>query len=295
MNMLPTGKLKNTLRPYYYAGLRFCRATVRMIASAMRAVFGVRGFLRLCHFIREQIDTTIVVDGIKFDGTHWWPYERAIQLLSKEPATIWWITHYVSPGDVFYDIGANIGVFSLFAAAKRDATVLAFEPMCTNYDILNTNIHLNKLDDKITAYNIAIHDRLLVSHLNVSKFMPGKAGHAFARQVAGSILEKFEPEFRQGMVGYSIDDLVEILNLPFPNHIKVDVDGNEPLIVDGMKKTLADPRLKSLALELLPEDRQADKEVIDTVLGFGFRSLHDKNHFQDEIPPSPYMCFFVRI
>lgn len=295
MNLVPTGRLKNTLRPYYYAGVGFCRATVRRIASAIRAVVGVRRFLRLCHFIREQVDTTIVVDGIKFDGTHWRPYDRAIQLLSKEPATIWWITHYVSPGDVFYDIGANIGVFSLFAAAKRDATVLAFEPMCTNYDILNTNIHLNKLDDKITAYNIAIHDRLLVSHLNVSKFMPGKAGHAFARQFAGSLFEKFEPEFRQGMVGYSIDDLVEILNLPFPNHIKVDVDGNEPLIVDGMKKTLADRRLKSLALELLPEDRQADKEVIDTVLGFGFRSLHDKNHFQDEIPPSPYMCFFVRI
>lgn len=64
--------------------------------------------------------------------------------------------------------------------------------------------------------------------------------------------------------------------------------------VAGMKKILADRRLKSLALELLPEHRRADREAIDTVLGFGFRSLNDKNHFQDEIPPSPDMCFFVR-
>lgn len=70
------------------------------------------------------------------------------------------------------------------------------------------------------------------------------------------------------------------------DHMQIDID--------GMKKILADRRLKSLALELLPEHRRADRDAINTVLGFGFHTLHEKM-LQDGVPPWPEMCFFARI
>ena len=79
----------------------------------------------------------------KFEVSNYIPYTRAVTLFTKEPETIAWIDDRVLPGDVFYDIGANIGVFSLYSAKVKKATVIAFEPHAKNYGILNENIFLN--------------------------------------------------------------------------------------------------------------------------------------------------------
>ena len=60
---------------------------------------------------------------------------------------------------------------------------------------------------------------------------------------------------------------------PCPNHVKIDVDGSEPQVIAGMKKTLADTRLKSIAIELDPKNRPADKEILDTIQACGFELL----------------------
>ena len=62
--------------------------------------------------------------------------------------------------------------------------------------------------------------------------------------------EEFVPSFRQGAVGFAIDDFIATFNPPFPNHLKIDVDGIEDRIVAGAKNTLADPRLRSISIEL---------------------------------------------
>src|SRR5689334_19678778 len=66
---------------------------------------------------------------------------RAETLLSKEPETIRWIDSF-SPGSVFWDIGANIGTFSLYAGLGHDISVVAFEPAAANYYVLSRNIQL---------------------------------------------------------------------------------------------------------------------------------------------------------
>ena len=55
------------------------------------AVIGKKRFLKLSHFIRLEIDTTLVVDGIAFDATNYIPFTRAASLLTKEPDMIAWI------------------------------------------------------------------------------------------------------------------------------------------------------------------------------------------------------------
>src|SRR5579862_1661385 len=79
---------------------------------------------------------------------------RAQSVLTKETDTIEWIDGF-EDGAVFWDIGANVGVYSLYAAVKRQSFALAFEPAPANFYALTRNIHLNRLDHRINPYCIA--------------------------------------------------------------------------------------------------------------------------------------------
>jgi len=176
---------------------------------------------------------------------------RAETYATKEPDTIAWIDTFVRKGDVLYDIGANIGQYGLYAARrlKGDCRVFAFEPEALNYARLNQNIVLNGLSDCMTAYCLAVTDRTALDYFYVQSFAPGASLHNFGRPVAQG--EKpFPPKNRQGMMGVPLDDLTGRFGLPFPTHIKIDVDGIEEQIVRGAERTLADPRLKSVLIEV---------------------------------------------
>lgn len=270
------------------------RAIVRTGLVLVRAILGEKGFLRLASFINRQIDPVIVNDGIRFDARDTIPLQRALTLLTKEPDTIRWIEDFFSAGDVFYDVGANVGVFSLYAAMKRGARVLAFEPMCSNYDVLNRNIFLNGQSGGITAYNVAFHDRSIASQLNLSAFVAGKAGHGF--DAASNHGHAFTPAFQQGMIGLGMEDFIQRFAAPFPNHIKIDVDGNEGLIVRGMGGMLRDARLKSLAVELDPKASPLDREAYDTIIQAGFSALEDTRYINTQFAHYTNIrnYFFVR-
>jgi len=81
---------------------------------------------------------------------------RANTLYTKEPATIGWLMSLPS-GSVLWDVGANIGIYSVFAAVQRDCRVVAFEPSPTFYAELMANIELN--DVLVTAVNVALGDQ----------------------------------------------------------------------------------------------------------------------------------------
>jgi hypothetical protein len=75
----------------------------------------------------------------------------------------------------------------------------------------------------------------------------------------------------QAMVGFTVDDLMEQLNPPFPNYLKLDVDGLEPEILRGARKTLLNPRLNSLMIELNMSDEQEFAGVVGLLKESGFR------------------------
>ena len=239
-------------------------------------LIGRKGAFGLYHLFNTSIDKTLMVDGIRFDGSAPIPFRRAMTLLETEPETILWINTYMNDGDVFYDVGANIGLYTLYAASKRNVQVRAFEPMCTNFDILNRNIFLNGLKDRAVAFNIALNDTTALSEFNMSAFEPGKAGHDFG----GASAEEagFEPAYRQGVMGVSMDELVATFGQPFPNHVKIDVDGNEPKIIKGMKSVLADKRLKSIVVELAPDSKPDDRQALDAIQSAGFTLLEDEKY-----------------
>ena len=195
---------------------------------------------------------------------------RAKTFFTKEPETIEWIDGLNDWG-VFWDIGANVGTYSLYAAL-RGLSILAFEPSPSNYYLLSKNIELNKVDEKISSYCIAFNHQTGLDALHMSSTGLGDALNNFgeARDWQGSI---FTAVLKQGMIGFSVDDFIKQFNPPFPNYIKIDVDGIEGSIIRGAKHTLIDSRLKSVLVELNIEKKEPAQEVISIFNTSGFTLL----------------------
>jgi len=185
---------------------------------------------------------------------------RADKFLVAEPETRDWIDTF-KKGDVFWDIGACIGCYSLYAALKPKIKVLAFEPASINYYILNRNVEINKLDDKILSFCIAFNDKVILDYFYLFSSESGTSHHNFGEPV-GYKGDKFRPKFRQGMISYSIDSFIEQFNPDFPTHIKIDVDGLEDNILDGATNTLEDKRLKSVLVELDTNQKERYKHIL---------------------------------
>lgn len=189
---------------------------------------------------------------------------RANTYATKEPETLEWIERFFAPGDVMYDVGANIGLYSIFAARSLggQCKVYAFEPEALNCAKLNMNIHLNHLSGVVVPCCLALTDSLCFDTfaLNPDNFEKMVAGHEL---VAGSSLHSFggagdrqgrvfRPIHMQGTVGVSVDYLWRVWGLDFPNHIKIDVDGLEDKIIAGATQTLDDRRLRTVLVEISP-------------------------------------------
>lgn len=183
-------------------------------------------------------------------ATRW----RAQTLFSKEPDTVAWIAQF-EPGDVFVDIGANVGMYTVLAAAGRGAQVYAFEPEAQNFAQLNRNILINRISDLAVAYPLALTDEAKVDRLYLSAYGLGGSCHTFGEDLDFHLKAR-SGGLSQGCVSSTLDTLIADGVIPAPNHIKIDVDGLEHLVVAGGAKAFAHPELKSVLVELnthLPE------------------------------------------
>jgi len=206
--------------------------------------------VRTCDVRGQSIRLELDSDQEQGEGRNY-ELRRAGHYATKEPDTLDWIDTFARQGDTLYDVGANIGQYSLYAASKLsgDATILAFEPEALNFAKLNRNILLNGMGPSITAYPLAISDGLAIDHFYSKAFRVGAALHALGRPITQGE-RPFEPQNRQGTVAVSLDELTGRFGLPFPTHIKVDVDGIEDRITEGARATLSDERLKSVLIEV---------------------------------------------
>lgn len=186
--------------------------------------------------------------------------ENKVRLYScaKEPSTIEWIEAQFKPGDVFYDIGANIGAYSLvaFGFLAGNTNVYSFEPGFATFPQLAKNIYLNNASHSITPFQIALSDRTGIINFHYQNLLSGGALHALGEPLdyQGT---PFTPVFTLPTLSYRLDDFIEKFNLPLPNHIKIDVDGTEYNILQGASKVLCSPQLRTVLLETDPNNANA--------------------------------------
>lgn len=194
-------------------------------------------------------------------------YKRCESFLRKEPETIEWIASF-APGETLFDIGANIGLYTLLAAKKR-LTVVAFEPESQNYAVMNANVFLNDQAERVTALNLALSDRNALDYLYMPVFSVGTAFNQFGI-AAGQAADPHRSGFRQAVFSYTLDAFIEQFAKPVPTHIKIDVDGIEDKIIAGSPRTLASPDVQSLLVEL-DRNRSEDQDALKGILSKGFK------------------------
>jgi len=201
-----------------------------------------------------------------------WRYDT---LLEKEPETIAWIDSF-APGDIFWDVGANVGIYSIYAAARGIRT-FGFEPHFANYHQFCETIVLNGLQDNVTPLCLAFAGGKSVSELHLASLDVGASMNNFgaATDFRGN---PFDATFRQGMIGYDMDGFIADFGMTVPNHLKIDVDGIELAIVQGAEVTLADPRLRSVSIELVDTDIAQVSAVMAIMERAGLYFIHKKQN-----------------
>jgi FkbM family methyltransferase len=178
-------------------------------------------------------------------------HHRANTYATKEPETIEWLRENLRDGDVFYDVGANIGLYSLYAAKLRPACrVFAFEPESHNFGSLCGNLLLNRVEN-VTPCFFPLSSHEDFAPFYVYDLQPGGALHSLGRP---SPLRDGPPLLTTGAIAVTIDVLVSHHELPAPNLLKLDVDGNEEKILDGAAAVLASGLLRSILVEVTGPD-----------------------------------------
>jgi FkbM family methyltransferase len=202
---------------------------------------------------------------------------RADSFSSKEPETLDWIDG-LPKESVLWDIGANVGLYSCYAAKKLNCRVFAFEPSVFNLEILARNIHLNELTDLVTIVPLPLSDELSINRLNMTSVSWGGAMSTFGQSYGhdGKILNEV---FVIPLVGLSMGDAVDSLGIQQPDYIKMDVDGIEHLILKGGKSILE--QTKGIIIEVNDEfnSQARDADLYLHEAGFELKEKLHAAHF----------------
>ena len=199
------------------------------------------------------------VENVSFSiqCTNWITHFRWYLFKKKEPEVRHFFQKYLKENDIVFDVGANIGVFSLFVASlDRGNLIFSIEPEVSNIAQLRANVLANRFEDKIKPVCAGANDRVGVSRIFLSSHEAGAAVHSVS-----------DTELTKTHLGYAVVGDAPVLSITLdylsaelgvvPNLIKVDTDGNEKKILLGAKSLLADPRLRAIIIEMPEETEQA--------------------------------------
>ena len=205
------------------------RGSVRMLRRS------AAGRYLLDQIVRAIVNTTTTVRHREIELTLAVPnrvnHVRATTFSTKEPETLAWIDG-IPEGAVFWDVGANVGLYSCYAAKARRCEVCAFEPSVFNLEVLARNVHLNRLTDRVTIVPLPLSDARGVSTLNMTTTDWGGAFSTFG-QAYGHDGQPLRTTFEFRTAGLSMAEAGGLLGLRQPQYIKMDVDGIEHLILKG--------------------------------------------------------------
>lgn len=184
-------------------------------------------------------------------------------LNSQEPETRTWIQNHVKPDDVVWDIGANIGLYSLYAAKLRSATIYAFEPNAGTYNVLTQNIMLNNCGDNIYPLQIALSNKEGLADFYLWRKGAGHALSAIGKPE--NVFGSFKPAGKYKCLEVRSDTVGSWPGVRHPDHIKIDVDGHELEILRGARNIL--DGVKSVCIEWEPNtdtENQKIKQLIES-------------------------------
>ncbi len=199
---------------------------------------------------------------------------------SKEPETLEWINTFdKNQKFIFWDIGSNIGLYSIYNAIKNEnSKTISFEPSTSNLRVLSRNISLNNLQNKIEIMPLALtNQNNIFLNMNEKSFVEGGALNSFG-ETYNFEGKQFDAEMKYKTFGTSIDYIIEKNILEIPDYIKIDVDGIEHLILKGGERVLKDKKLKSMLIEINENFEEQYHDILNIMKDSGFEIKEKRNN-----------------
>jgi FkbM family methyltransferase len=147
------------------------------------------------------------------------------------------LLHFLRPEDVFFDVGANVGSYTLLASGVCNAESIAIEPVKSTFDILNKNIGLNRLQGKVSAINAAVGAE------------KGTIAFTSDEDTGNHVITENESN-TAGIINVPVITIDSLVINAAPVLIKIDVEGFETEVLKGMENALNLPMVKAIIIEL---------------------------------------------
>lgn len=256
---LPKDQKTQGFKPNWY--IKLLRTIAKFIINTLK----LNGQNRFSNEFIQMLNPQILIPMPKNDyaifrtghGRLLW---RAKSFLSEEPMTIQWIDTF-KKDDIFFDIGANVGNYSIYAS-KNGIRSFACEPEILNLSLLFENIFLNNIEELCTPIPLALHDKTMVEKFYLKDISKGDALHSIGRK---SYLLENPSASTKAIDTFTIklDELIETYHLPFPTKLKIDVDNNELNVINGALRTLAHVEEICIELDLDYDEHVKAKKILE--------------------------------
>ena len=216
---------------------------------------------------------------------------RVKTFFTEEPQTIEWLDN-LNKEDTLWDVGANIGLYSIYAAKFSKCRVVSFEPESQNYALLVRNVALNRVEDVCMPSSIAVTNSTSMGQLNVRYITQGGAYNMFETTEEPNKTDASIPKdgnesggngngscpVKQLVHGVSLDDLALKYGYEPPTHLKIDVDGLEPWIIEGSTNLLGLKSLRSILIEI-NRNSERDRMIPDILIKNGFKFISERSNW----------------
>ncbi len=201
---------------------------------------------------------------------------RAESFSDKEPETLEWIEEFGKNEAILFDIGANIGLYSIYHNKLNNGKCFAFEPSFFNLKLLLKNININICQDMTSIVSSPLSDTVGFSNFRYGSSVEGGALSAFGVNF-GYDGKEINSQVSSNVLGLSLDWMFDNKIIKIPNLVKLDVDGIEHIILSGAKRILTHPDCKSILVEVNDNFAEQSEKVSVLLTSYGYM-LRDKLH-----------------
>lgn len=173
------------------------------------------------------------------------------------------LLHFLQKEDLFFDVGANVGSYTILASGYKGVRTVSFEPVPSTFEWLKKNIVINDLTDKVEALNIGLGSSKSVLYFTKSY------------DTVNHVVADPKQEDMNEVIKVAVEDFDSIAaRAGVPNLVKIDVEGFETEVLNGMSQSLQSQNLKAIIIELNGSGQR---------YGFDEKLIHEKllkNGFQ---------------
>lgn len=145
------------------------------------------------------------------------------------------LLHALRPENIFIDVGANVGAYTILSSKVVNAKSIAFEPLPKTFERLKDNININRINDRVIIKNLGVADKIGSIFFTNNKGVQNKV----------NLVNKSDSNSTNVNVTTLDSEILENNDLI----IKIDVEGYELNVIEGAKKVFSSTRFLALIIE----------------------------------------------